>query len=136
LYKYLLIQFTKYNYVIPPNTKGITKEILLMFLSSRQSSQKGALGYISSGGWSTFIKKTFPDKPKNTNYYDWLLAKDGMKFCPRCNRVLSLSVFWKNANTKSKYNSYCTSCMKPLNAAAHRSIQARYRSKKLKSTPV
>ena len=130
----LNICFNKYNYKIPKNTKGIDKDKLLVFLASRQSTKCGALGY-SSQGWTYFISKVFPDKPKNTNYYDWLLYKEGFKFCPCCNKVKILSNFWKNSKTYTKYNSYCASCMKPLNAAAQKSIQANRRASKLRATP-
>ena len=134
LYEILLLQFTKYNYSVPKNTKGVDKYILLKFIASRQSTQRGALGY-SAGGWNKFIRKVFPDKPKGRNYYDWLLNRDALKFCPKCEKVKNLTSFWKNTNISAKYNSYCTDCMSPLNKRAHRVIQARYRANKLKATP-
>lgn len=134
LHDALLTQFNKYKYTIPKNSKGIDKDILIEFLASRKSTRLGALGY-SAGGWSKFIKKVFQDKPSNSNYYDWLLGKDGLKFCPNCEQVKSLTEFWKNSSKSSGINSYCTYCMKPLNREAHVSIQAKYKANKLNATP-
>lgn len=135
MYEILLEQFCKYGYTIPNNSKNIDKYVLIRFIASRKSTQKGALGY-SSGGWSKFIKKVFPDKPKGVNYYDWLLCKDNLKFCPKCEAVRPLDYFWRSKNTSTKYNSYCIDCIRPLNAKAHRSIQAKYRASKIRATPL
>lgn len=125
----LVACFDKFGYVIPKNTKNIDKEKLLRFIASRQSAES-AFGY-STQGWTTFIYKVFPYKPKKTNYYDWLLIKDNLKFCSKCEKVKELSNFWKNSNTATKYNSYCSTCMRPLNKEARKPIQARYRARKL-----
>ena len=131
----LTISFDKHKYSVPPNSKGISKQSLIEFIASRKPTTNGALGYSSAQGWTKFIKKVFPDKPKGTNYYDWLLYKDNLKFCPRCEKVKILDSFWKNSNKPSSYNSYCTRCIQPLNTKAHRSIQAKRRAAKLQSTP-
>lgn len=134
LYEALILQFDKYGYTIPKNTKNINKETLLRFISSRESTQQGALGY-STGGWVKFIKKVFPDKSRNTNYYDWLLLKDDLKFCPRCERVKSVVNFWRNSNNYSKYNNDCIECLSKelVKTAKHRT--SKYRASKLKACP-
>ena len=130
----LTVLFDKYNYYIPNNTKGITKSQLLKFIASRESTKVYRLGY-SIGGWQKFIKRVFPDKPNNTNYYDWLLLKDDLKYCTKCDKVLPCSHFWKNISKQDSLNTYCSACMKPLNRKAHVSIQAKYKANKLNATP-
>ena len=134
LYDVLLEQFNKYNYSIPKNTKGIDKYILLDFIASRKSTQKGALGY-SAVGWIKFIKKVFPDKPKNTNYYAWLLAKDNLKFCPRCLTVKNYSDYWANNSNSNKLNDYCIPCLSESLKPTSVSRQAKYRSSKNNACP-
>jgi hypothetical protein len=130
----LLEQFDKYNYYIPKNTKGIDKYILLRFIASRESTQKGALGY-SAAGWVKFIKKVFPDKPKNTNYYAWLLAKDDLKFCPKCLTVKKYVDYWSNKSSSDMLNNYCIPCLSESLKPTSISRQAKYRSSKNSACP-
>jgi hypothetical protein len=134
LYESLVEAFDYCGYVVPTNTKNITKESLLIFIASRQSTRDNRLGY-SISGWTNFIKKTFPDKPLNRNYYDWLLYKISCKYCPKCDYVYSLENFWKNTGTTSGYNSYCIGCMIPLNREAQRANQANYQARKIQAMP-
>lgn len=134
LYEALSIQFDKYGYTIPKNTKGIDKEILLRFIASGESTQKNALGY-SAPGWIKFIKKVFPDKPKNTNYYAWLLAKDNLKFCPRCLTVKKYSDYWYNRSHSDKLNTYCIPCLSESLKGTSVSRQAKYRASKNNACP-
>lgn len=135
LYEALCYAFNKSGYKIPKNSKGITQEILLKFIASRQSTHKGALGY-STGGWSSFIKKVFPDKPKNTNYYEWLLAKYELKYCHSCNIVKNSSDFWSTkSNCNSGLQSYCILCFAPILKIKCRSTTSAYRARKLNAIP-
>lgn len=134
LYSALLIQFDKYKYTIPKNTKNIDKESLIKFIASRQSTQKGAFGY-SIAGWIKFIKKVFPDKPKNTNYYAWLLAKDDLKYCLDCDRVLSLDNFWQNKSNSQGVQSSCIECFYPQLKKKCVISTANYRARKLQAMP-
>lgn len=134
LYEALEIQFDKYGYSIPKNTKGITKDILLRFIASKVSTQKGALGY-SCVGWSKFIKKVFPDKPKNTNYYSWLLIKSNLKLCTKCNLVHSTNLFWDNNSSADAKQSYCIDCLTPILKEKCRTTSSIYRARKLNAMP-
>lgn len=134
LYEVLLEAFDYCDYKIPRNSKNISKEILLKFIASRESTKKNRLGY-SIAGWTKFIKNTFPDKPANSNYYDWLIIKIGYKYCPKCELAQSIDCFWKNSSIRSGYNSYCISCMTPLNREAQRVNQANYRACKVQAMP-
>lgn len=135
LYEALCLAFNAGNYYIPVNSKGITKESLLQFIASRQSTHKGALGY-STSGWSKFIRKVFPDKPRLVNYYEWLLIKHNLKYCPSCNSVKPNHDFW---NTKSNKNSglqsYCIDCFEPILRIKCRSTTSTYRARKLQAIP-
>lgn len=134
LYEALLETFDVCGYKIPTNSKNITKEELLQFIASKQSTKLYRLGY-SVAGWQKFIKKVFPDKPSNTNYYDWLLLKTNLKYCTQCDKVLPCSEFWKNKSTSSWYNSYCIDCMVPINRKAQRVNQAKYQASKIQAMP-
>lgn len=134
LYESLVEAFDHGGYKVHTNTKNITKEVLLRFIASRQSTRENRLGY-SIAGWTKFIKKTFPDKPPNSNYYDWLLLRVECKYCPKCGFVYSLKGFWKNSGTSIGYNSYCISCMTPLNREAQRVNQANYQARKIQAMP-
>lgn len=135
LYEALCLAFDAGKYSIPTNSKGITRESLLQFIASKQSTHKGAMGY-STGGWSKFIKKVFPDKPRLVNYYEWLLIKHNLKYCPSCNNVKNTSDFW---NTKSNKNSglqsYCIYCFEPILRIKCRSTTSAYRARKLQAVP-
>jgi len=136
LYEALILAFDTFNIKIPKNSKGITKEMLIQFISTRQSTQKGALGY-STQGWIDFIKKVFPDKPKNTNYYEWLLFKLELKYCNTCNIVKPITAFWNTKNNASSgRQSWCIDCFEPINAIKCRSTTATYRARKLKAIPL
>jgi len=136
LYEALLLAFNRCGYIIPSNTKGITKQTLLNFIASRQSTQKGALGY-SAQGWVDFIKKVFPDKPKGTNYYAWLLFKADLKYCTKCDTVKPLSDFWNTKqNTSTGKQSWCIDCFEPINRIKCKSTSAAYRARKLKAIPL
>lgn len=136
LYEALIIAFDTLNYKVAKNTKNISKEILLEFIASRQSTSKGALGY-SAAGWIKFIQKVFPDKPKNTNYYEWLLAKVNLRFCTRCNNVKPLTEFWSTkTNSITGKQSWCIDCFTPVNKAKCRHTTSIYRARKLKAIPL
>jgi hypothetical protein len=134
LYEALLEAFDICGYKIPNNSKNITKEILLQFIASKESTRLGALG-LSTTSWTRFIKKVFPDKPKNTNYYDWLLLKIKQLYCNKCSIVKPLESFWKNSSRNTGYNSYCIDCMIPLNREAQRVNQANYQASKIQAMP-
>jgi hypothetical protein len=134
LYEALSEAFDICGYRIPPNSKNITKELLLEFIASKQSTRTGALG-LSTNSWTRFIKKVFPDKPKNTNYYDWLLLKTKHLFCNKCSLVKPVELFWKNSSRTTGYNSYCIDCMTPINRKAQRANQANYQASKLQAMP-
>jgi hypothetical protein len=110
LYTELLFIFDKNNFSVPTNSKNITKEILVEFLSKQLSTSNGALGY-STGGWQKFIKKVFPNKPKGKHFIPWLLSLENKSLCTRCNTIKNLSEFWKNKNTTNGVNSYCKDCL-------------------------
>ena len=134
LYEALLEAFDSCGYEIPTNNKNITKEILLQFIASKQSTRLGGLG-LSTSTWSRFIKKVFPDKPKNTNYYDWLLLKTKQLYCNKCCIVKPVALFWKNSARHTGYNSYCIECMVPLNRDVQRVNQANYQACKMQAMP-
>ena len=134
LYDALCLCFEKQKYNVPNNKQNITKEQLLLFIASKESTKYGALG-LSVKSWTRFIYKVFPDKPKNTNYYNWLLQKHNLKYCNRCNLVKTSDSFWKNKSDTTGLNGYCVSCMTPLNKEAQRSNQANYRAAKIAAMP-
>lgn len=135
LYEALCFAFEAGSYKIPPNSKGITKESLLKFIASKQSTHEGALGY-STSGWSKFIKKVFPDKPRLVNYYEWLLLKYNLKYCPSCDTVKSTTDFWSTKGNKhSGLQSYCISCFEPILKVKCRSTTSAYRARKLNAIP-
>lgn len=136
LYEALCASFDAHGYYIPKNSKNICKTTLLKFIASKQSTQKGALGY-SAPGWINFIKKVFPDKPKGTNYYEWLLIKDHLKYCPGCDTVKSIDNFWcTKTKSVSGLQTYCITCFQPINARKCKSTTAAYRARKLRAIPV
>jgi hypothetical protein len=136
LYEALLLSFDEHKYSVPKNTKNITKTDLLQFIATKQSTQKGALGY-SASGWCNFIKKVFPDKPKGTNYYEWLLIKSNLKYCHGCNKVKVATSFWATkAKAISGLQTYCIDCFEPINVLKCRSTTAAYRARKLKALPL
>jgi hypothetical protein len=130
----LTIAFDKHSYAIPKNTKGITKEILIKFLASKESTHKGALGY-SAAGWIKFIKKVFPDKPKNFNYYSWLLLKENLKYCASCSLVHPIIHFWNNSNKKDNKQDYCKDCLYPILKKKCVVTSSIYRARKLQAMP-
>jgi hypothetical protein len=134
LYTALNIAFDNHNYSIPKNSKNITKEKLLLFISTRESTHRGALGY-SAAGWVKFIKKVFPDRPKNINYYSWLLLKDSLKFCSGCLTVHPIINFWNNSNKKDNKQDYCKDCLNPILKKKCRITSSVYRAKKLQAMP-
>ena len=121
-------------YALIRNKHSITKEKLLKFIASKSSTKSGALGF-SVKSWSRFIYKVFPDKPKNTNYYNWLLGKFDLKYCNRCDLVKYSQSFWKNKSDTTGLNGYCISCMTPLNREAQRANQANYNAAKIAAMP-
>jgi hypothetical protein len=133
LYKELLHIFDNNNFVIPNNTKNITKEILIDFLANRIGTSHGALGY-SNGGWQKFSKKVFPNKPKGKHWVPWLLSLDNKSLCAKCNTVKNFSEFWKNKSTTNGVNSYCSSCLK-LYEELYPERHAKKRAAKLNATP-
>ncbi len=121
------------NYTIPKNSKGIDTDILLGFIASKTSVSDGALGY-SSGGWSKFIKKVFPDKPKNTNYHGWLLLRFELRYCDSCSIVKPLDMFSNNLSKQSGKNPLCKDCFYFKYKDIQKPINANRRAKKLNAT--
>lgn len=118
------------NYSIPKNNKNITVDTLLEFIASKTSTSDGALGY-SSGGWSKFINKVFPDKPKNTNYYGWLLHRFNLIYCPSCSLVKPIDMFSNNSSKINTKNPVCKSCFYLSYKDIQKPINANRRAKKL-----
>ncbi len=73
--------FDANGFKVANNTKGITKESLLLFIASKQSTNRGGLGYTSSGGISKFLKSTFPNKINKSSYITYLLELIEHKLC-------------------------------------------------------
>ena len=129
----LHICFDKFGYRI--TTHNITKEELLLFIANRTNSKNENLLGLTNSQWQVFIYSVFPDKPKNTNYYNWLLLKNNWLYCPKCAKVKGTSNFRKANKNTTGFQYYCKQCMKPIIAKSQRSIQAKYYSAKLRATP-
>ena len=117
LYSELVSAFDTLGYRVANNTKGISKESLLLFIAEGNPTNKGGLGYQSSGGINKFLRATFPNKftdPKfkgRTSYITFLLLQVSKKYCARCSSVLTLDQFHKNSGNRFGYSDYCSSCM-------------------------
>lgn len=64
----------------------------------------------SPGGWSSFTKKYFPDKPKNEYIRTYLLHASRKRLCIECELVLDLDYFHVHTGRKSGTQSICASC--------------------------
>lgn len=128
----LTICFDKFGYTMPKH--HINKEQFLLFIANRTSTKISRLG-MSTSQWSHFIADIFPDKPNNTNYYNWLLLKNNWLFCSKCEKVKNIDNFRKASRNTTGFQSTCKQCIKPTLATSQRSIQARYKASKIKATP-
>lgn len=134
LYDNLEYSFTINNFRVPLNTKGITNTILLEFFASGGSSHGKPLGY-SAGGFSSFINKVFPNKPKGVKYKSYLLSLINKKHCTKCNKVLPLSEYHSNSGRYDGVSTYCNECERASHKISMPSIQAKRRASKLQRTP-
>lgn len=132
LREYLEISFNSSGFVIPKNTKGITKDILLDSIASGVTSN---LGYTSSGGFIKFIYKVFPNKPKNIKYISYLLSLIHMKLCFSCSRVLVEDCFHSNSSRIDGLSVYCKDCERVQHKEPMVLIQANRRAAKIQRTP-
>jgi len=135
----IYLVFDEYNFTIPTNTKGITKEVLIDFILSEQSCSCGALGYTSSFIWKYFTYKVFPDKRtsqyKNCTYKTYLLSLLELKQCGKCNLVLDFSEFHSGVGKTNNLASQCKDCERKIQKIIGASRQARRRFAKLLRVP-
>lgn len=129
----LTICFDKFGYKIPEESH-ISKLMLLSFIASKQSTKHGVFN-LSSNTWTAFIYTVFPDKPKGSNYYNWLLLKNNWLYCSICEKVKSVESFRRKSSNTSGYQSSCKKCTRSGLNKSQRSIQARRIAIKLKATP-
>lgn len=125
----LSICCNKYNYNIPIGY-NITLEELIIFISKKEPLHKNPFGF-SKTKWNTFIYAVFPDKPKGSINYNWLLIKNNWLLCYRCGFVKNTTEFNKDKTAKFGFNTLCKECCKPKNNA----YTAVRRANKIKATP-
>lgn len=111
--------FDAAGFKVANNTKGITKDKLLVFIASKQSVTNGGLGYTSAGGINKFLRSTFPSKfdgsyPRGMCYIQFILLHVNKLNCTKCDSVKSITEFHKNHSNTTKHSDYCASCMRGI----------------------
>lgn len=85
---------------------------------------------------ATLTKLIFPDKPRTPVRLDnFLLHKVGIKECPGCLSLLSISQFRLNSTKYDGLNTRCSVCQSEQTAKTQPARQAKYRAAKLLRTP-
>lgn len=123
LFECLKYSFLVNGFTIPKNTKNITTDKLLTFFAEGGSSHGGCLGY-SPAGWLKFIKKVFPNKPKDIKYKSYLLSLINMKHCTKCNKVYYTDNYHSNI---TRYDGLSVQC-KQCDRVTHRNYMPRIQS--------
>lgn len=116
LYSALEVCFDKFNYKVARNTKGITKESLLAFIADYSFDYR-ILGYNDRKAGTQFIRRCFPDKPPNSQNYNWLLLKNNWLLCSSCYLVKNVDNFYRDSSQSLGYSCICKECQAPAKLA-------------------
>jgi hypothetical protein len=112
LHEAIEVCFTKFNYTVARNRRGITKESLIQFIASETYDYK-AIGFSDRKAWTSFARRCFPDKPANTGGYNWLLIKNNWILCSSCKLVKDTDNFYQDKSNILGYTYVCKSCQHP-----------------------
>lgn len=114
MYKELLSICNKYGYKTTKNLSGITLEKVLKVLADRGNIVECIRNDTGCAKQTVtnFLKKTFPDRDPihDSNIAKWLLAKEGRKYCPRCEEVKGKEHFYGNVTEKDGLQDFCKDC--------------------------
>lgn len=105
----------------------ITPQEFLSVISRSEYNLKDDLGF-SAGGVSKLLKRLAPNKGRSTKICSVLLAKYGLKYCPRCSYVYWFDDFHNNSADIWGKDHYCKTCfheyVRPLRAETEASKRA------------
>lgn len=126
--KELIKKYFKDN-KLPTETKRTKKSLIDMVLYGYREAG------VSAGTQANFTKEYFSDKPKKIPLLKWILLKQGYKHCPKCDKVLEVENFSKNATKPDSLQAYCKSCTYDIQLPNSRVTTANYKAAKLQRTP-
>lgn len=131
LYTCILRDHPNIEKILRASTK-ITLDNLLNVLQKTEYNLAKELGYTASG-LTKLLKRFWPDKPSTSKKLcTYLLHKNELCFCIKCNTVYSIKSFYKNKDRKV---SYCKKCSDELTGLSQPYRTALYRASRLQATP-
>ena len=85
---------------------------------------------------SSWVKKEFPNKPKGSNFRNYLLSTQSCKYCSYCKTAKSIKEFGKNISNNDNLSDQCKECFITVykkwymeNSAVHiQNVQVRIRN--------
>jgi len=101
--KFIENYFDKYN--IPKTLHNGQSTVLMAVYGCSKVN-------LSSYYSTQFAKQWFPEKPKYTRLYTYILNIYNKKYCPTCKNIKSMNDFYSNKARKNNIESICKCCTK------------------------